>query len=77
MSIFQTAALLQLLQHRLALFISGQSWGPDCHACLQECRETLVGDNAVRGISGGQKKRVTTGGAAFGKPLCKTDNPQL
>lgn len=30
---------------------------------LQECRETLVGDNVVRGISGGQKKRVTSGNA--------------
>jgi ABC-type multidrug transport system ATPase subunit len=28
---------------------------------LDICANTLVGDNMHRGISGGQKKRVTTG----------------
>lgn len=28
---------------------------------LQECKDTLVGDDIIRGVSGGQRKRVTTG----------------
>ncbi|GMF66771.1 unnamed protein product [Phytophthora fragariaefolia] len=41
---------------------------------LQTCQGTVVGDNMLRGISGGEKKRVTTGEMEFGNKLvCMMD----
>ena len=28
---------------------------------MQVCADTLIGDDQIRGVSGGQRKRVTTG----------------
>ncbi|KAL3152681.1 hypothetical protein ABBQ38_012276 [Trebouxia sp. C0009 RCD-2024] len=36
---------------------------------LQECKDTLVGDDIIRGVSGGQRKRVTTGEMMVGPRL--------
>ena len=32
-----------------------------CNTLMQVCSETLIGNDQVRGVSGGQRKRVTTG----------------
>ena len=32
---------------------------------MQVCADTLIGDDQIRGVSGGQRKRVTTGGLTY------------
>ena len=32
---------------------------------MQVCADTLIGDDQIRGVSGGQRKRVTTGKPAL------------
>ena len=32
---------------------------------MQVCADTLIGDDQIRGVSGGQRKRVTTGGLSY------------
>lgn len=36
---------------------------------LDVCADTIVGSEMIRGISGGQRKRVTTGLFIFADPL--------
>lgn len=43
---------------------------------LDMCKDTLVGDQMKRGISGGQRKRVTTGTCAC-YTLNNNLNPQI
>ena len=36
-----------------------------CPSAVQVCADTFIGNDQLRGVSGGQRKRVTTGGASF------------
>lgn len=50
-----------------------------CDVCFlsQVCANTLIGSHLVRGISGGQKKRVTTGKHPVATTYCRTAPPSL
>ncbi len=38
---------------------------------LNKCRDTIVGNNTMRGISGGEKRRVTLGEMLMSPTKCK------
>lgn len=52
---------------RLTFCLSHQILGLDI------CAETIVGDAMNRGISGGQKKRLTTGTSLTNVQVCRFD----
>lgn len=43
---------------------------------LQVCADTLIGDDQIRGVSGGQRKRVTTGQLSLSRspPLAQRES---
>ncbi len=43
--------------HQVRKYIVGNS----LPLLAQVCADTLIGDDQIRGVSGGQRKRVTTG----------------
>lgn len=45
-------------------------------AALQVCADTMVGNQMIRGVSGGQKKRITTGRPAIASPAVWIRNEQ-
>ncbi|EEY62238.1 ATP-binding Cassette (ABC) Superfamily [Phytophthora infestans T30-4] len=57
----ERAVKLMTAQHKFAAEIRVKSLG------LDRCKDTIVGNAMIRGVSGGERKRVTTGEMTFGR----------
>ncbi|KAK1929172.1 ABC transporter G family member 31 [Phytophthora citrophthora] len=57
----ERAVKVMTAQHKFAADIRVKSLG------LDRCKDTMVGNAMVRGVSGGERKRVTTGEMTFGR----------
>ncbi|GMF26666.1 unnamed protein product [Phytophthora lilii] len=57
----QHALNVMQAQHKFAADIRVKSLG------LDRCKDTMVGNAMIRGVSGGERKRVTTGEMTFGR----------
>ncbi|KAG7395609.1 hypothetical protein PHYBOEH_003446 [Phytophthora boehmeriae] len=55
------AVKLMTAQHKFAPTIRVRTLG------LEKCKDTVVGNAMIRGVSGGERKRVTTGEMTFGR----------
>ncbi|KAE8982200.1 ABC transporter G family member 31 [Phytophthora rubi] len=57
----EVAVKVMTAQHKFAADLRVKSLG------LDRCKDTMVGNAMVRGVSGGERKRVTTGEMTFGR----------
>ncbi|KAG6953501.1 hypothetical protein JG688_00012793 [Phytophthora aleatoria] len=57
----ERAVKVMTAQHKFAADIRVKSLG------LDRCKDTMVGNAMIRGVSGGERKRVTTGEMTFGR----------
>uniref|UniRef100_H3GK60 ABC transporter domain-containing protein n=1 Tax=Phytophthora ramorum TaxID=164328 RepID=H3GK60_PHYRM len=58
---YDLAVKVMTAQHKFAADIRVKSLG------LDRCKDTMVGNAMIRGVSGGERKRVTTGEMTFGR----------
>ncbi|KAG7376653.1 hypothetical protein PHYPSEUDO_012949 [Phytophthora pseudosyringae] len=57
----EVAVKVMTAQHKFAADLRVKSLG------LDRCKDTMVGNAMIRGVSGGERKRVTTGEMTFGR----------